>query len=310
MQRWILVAILALVMIPSGLLGYANAQAVNIVVGRDSVTLNMTLAMQENLTTLPLINAHVSLANSTAIIQPFLQVFSQAIQSRVTNARLSNLDFRIRISNNTGTWLMDENYSLTVTGVNMNSGSNIESDLDFISMSINQSMQVGIAETNSVGPTYLLPALQAKAAAYSNLVYYIDGSNPRTPVIPEETTRVFWLLDFSWVAPISTWTSTKDILGQSSQWTLDLAGPLYNLTLALPSPEGPPLARYDAIYSPSMKLTVPANAWVNGNKVSFDLPAPAETAMPVIIAASATIALATVAVDRKLTGAIRARKKR
>jgi hypothetical protein len=310
LKRWVLIALLALAIIPASSLGYAEARAVNIVVGQDSVTLNMNIGLQENLTALPPINAHVSLANTTTIVQPFLQWFNQAVQSRVTNARVSDLDISVRTSNTSSTWLLDENYSITVTGANTNSGSNIKSNLGFIPMNLSQPMQVEAAEINGIGPTYLLPALAAKAAAYANLQYYIDGSNPRTAVIPEQTTKGFWLLDFTWVSPVSTWTSNNNILGQSSQWTLDPPNPRYNLTLGVPSPEGPLIAKYVAIYSPSMSLTVPANAWINGNTLFFDTPTPVETVMPAIIVASLITMITTLFLNRRLTSPLRARRKR
>jgi hypothetical protein len=271
--------------------------------------MNMNLALQENLTTIPSINAYVSLANTTTV-QPVVQMFNSAIQSKVANARVSNLELRIKTSNISSTWLMTENYTLTITGANMNSGSSIKADLGFIPMNISRPIQIGTTETNGVGPTYLLPALVAKAAAYSNLQFYIDGANPRTALIPEQTTKTFWLLDFTWVNPISTWASSNDVLHQTSQWTLDPPTPRYNLTLGVPSPEGPFLATYVAVYNPSMSITIPANAWVNGNTVYFATPTLAETIMPSIVVASLIIAIATLFLDRRLTSPVRARKKR
>ena len=158
--------------------------------------------------------------------------------------------------------------------------------------------------------TYLLPALDEKATSYTNLQYYIDGANPRNAVIPEQTTKGFSMLDFSWVSPVSTWTGNNDVLRQSSHWSFDPPSARYNLTLGVPSPEGPLITKFVAIYSPSMSLTVPANAWINGSTVSFDTATPAETLMTAIIAAALIIAISAVVLDRKLTGQIRTRKKR
>ena len=308
-RTWMFVAILALAVLPASSLGYAKAQGVNVVVSKDSVTLNISVALRENLTALPLIDTHITLADST-IVQPLLQAFNLAIQSRVPNAQISNIDIRIKSSNATGNWLLDENYSLTITGDNVNSGSNIQSNLAFIPMNLSQPMQVGQAEINTVGPTYLLPALDEKATSYTNLQYYIDGANPRNAVIPEQTTKGFSMLDFSWVSPVSTWTGNNDVLRQSSQWSFDPPSARYNLTLGVPSPEGPLITKFVAIYSPSMSLTVPANAWINGSTVSFDTATPAETLMTAIIVAALIIAISAVVLDRKLTGQIRTRKKR
>jgi hypothetical protein len=306
----LLITILALAILQFSLLSSAHGQEVNIMVTTNSVTLNMNLALQENLTTLPQINAHISLANATSTIQPLEQTFNNAIQSLVPNARVSNLDISVKTSNSSGTWLMIENYSIVVTGANTNSGSNIAANLGFIAMNLSQPIQVGTTEINGVGPAYLLPALEAKAASNPNLVFFIDGSNPRTVTIPAQTTTGFWLLDFTWIRPISTWTYNNDILGQSTKWTLNPVDPLYNLTLGLPSPEGGLRAKYVALYGLSTSLTVPSNAWANGNTVSYDIPTPAESVTPAIILATLIIALTALILDRRLTRPLRARKKR
>lgn len=308
--RLVLVAILALAILQFSVLSGAHGQEVNIVVSTNSVTLSMNLALQENLTSLPLIDAHVSEANASSTIQPLEQTFDSAIQSLVPNARVSSLDIRVKTSNSSRLWLMMENYTVVVAGANTNSGSNIAADLDFIAMNLSQPIQVGSTEINGVGPTYLLPALQATAASNPNLVFYIDGSNPRTLTIPVETTKTFWLLDFTWITPVSTWTYSNDILGQSTKWTHNAVDLRYNLTLGLPSPEGGLRSKYVALYGVSTSLALPSNAWINGNTVSYDIPTPAENIMPIIILASLVIAVTALVLDRRLTRPLRTRKKR
>jgi hypothetical protein len=309
-RKWILLTILFILILPSITTQQANAEAVSIAVSPDSVRMKMNLALQENLTALPQINAHVSPANSTDTIVTYLQPIRNAIQRMITGAEISIFDIRITTTNNTKTWFLKENYSLTITGVNSNSGSRVTSRLSFVSMNVSQSLQIGGLEFNEVGPTILLPALQTKAAAYSNLQYYIDGSNPRNAVIPEATTARFSILDFTWVAPVSTWNSNDDILGQSTTYRVDPSAPHYNLTLGVPTPEGPLLASYTAIYSPSMAITVPANAWVDGNTLYFDTPTTIETVMPLIAAASLIIAILTFVADRRIAKPFRAKRKR
>jgi hypothetical protein len=297
-------------MIPSLYIEQARAQAVSISIGQDSISVNMNLLLRENLTTFPLINADIGPANSTNVAQPFLQPIDNAIQKLVPSAKLSKIELHIKTSNITGVWNLQENYSMTVTGANMNSGSNIKSDLDFISMNMSQPLQIAGVELNGIGPDFLLPALEAKAAAVPNLQYYIDGSQTRNDVIPAQTTKGFWMLDFSWIQPVSTWNSNDNILGQSTTWTLNPPNPRYNLTLGIPSPEGPLLAKYVADYNPSMSITVPANAWVNRNNIYFDIPNTSEILMPAIILASLVIALASFFIDRRLTGSIRMKSRK
>ena len=227
-ERWILVIILALVILPSTTMRQTKGESVNIAVRPDSVRLDMQLVLQENLTALPQINVHIGPTNSTSTIQPYLQAFKNAIQRLITGAQVSTIDLSIRTTNNTKSWFLEENYSLTILGANSNSGSRITSRLDFVSMNVSQSLQIGGLEFNEVGPTILLPALQAKSTSYTNLQYYIDGSNTRNAVIPEVTTARFLLLDFTWITPVSTWKSNDDILGREliKEWISISGSPL------------------------------------------------------------------------------------
>jgi hypothetical protein len=270
----------------------------------------MDLVLKENLTALPLISSHLNLTNSTSLTQPFVTSLDKSIQSKVATAQLSNFDFTVHTTKVGGIWTMEENYSLTVSGANTNSGSNVRANLAFIVLNVSQSLQIGSVELDAVGATYLLPALQAKAANYTNLAFNIDGSATRNAVIPSETTQRFWLLDFTWVTPISTWAKVSGTLDQSSQWTLTPAFPRYNLTLGIPSPEGTLLTSWVAIYSPSLSITAPPYAWIDGSNISFDTPTPAESVTPIIILALIVLLVATLLLNRKITKPLRRFRKR
>ena len=288
----------------------ARAESISIGVTRDSVTVQMNLALKENLTDLPLVYGHLGSANSTALMQAFSEPINSSIQELDPTARLSTLALAVKTSNETGIWTLYENYTMTVIGANTNSGSNIRSNLKFIAMKMIESLQLGGIEVNNVGTALILPALQGKVALYPNLQFYIDGSHPTTAFIPEQTTTQFSILDFTWVTPVSTWTTNSNVLGQFTTWTLDPASSQYNLTLGVPSPEGPFLKTFIAIYEPSLIITAPPNAWVDGYTVSFDTSTPAETLMPSVIVASLIVVLGAMGLDRKLTGPLRLRKKR
>jgi len=306
----IIFAILALTILPAILTGQVKAETVTVGVGQNSVTVYMNIQFKENLTALPVIDAHIDLTNSTVSAKSFVQSINEAIQRRVIGTGLSGLQVHIKTTNATGMWSMEEDYTMVVTGATANSGSNIRTNLGFVPFNVTEPFQIGTVELNSVGPALLLPALAAKAAANPNLQYYIDGSQTRNAVIPEQTTRIFQILDFTWVPLISTWARSVDLLGQSSTWTFDPASPRYNLTLGIPSPEGPVIASYVALYSPSFRVTVPASAWTEGNVVSFDIPTATEDVMPAIIVASLVVALVALIFDRRLSKPLRSKRKR
>jgi len=305
-----LVWLLVLAILSGVVVVQARAESISIGVTRDSVTVQMNLALKENLTDLPLVYGHLGSANSTALMQAFSEPINSSIQELDPTARLSTLALAVKTSNETGIWTLYENYTMTVIGANTNSGSSIRSNLRFIAMKMTESLQLGGIEVNNVGTALILPALQGKVALYPNLQFYIDGSHPTTAFIPEQTTTQFSILDFTWVTPVSTWTTNSNVLGQFTTWTLDPASSQYNLTLGVPSPEGPFLKTFIAIYEPSLIITAPPNAWVDGYTVSFDTPTPAETLMPSVIVASLIVVLGAMGLDRRLTGPLRLRKKR
>jgi len=303
--RWITIAlVLLLTLFPSSLIDLSRAQQVDIVVSQTSVRMNMNLVLAENLTDLPSFNIYLTQSNSSSVFQPI----SNAFRKLVPSANIANLELRARTSNSTGIWLLAENYSITLEGVSTNVGSNIRSNINLVMMNVSQSLIVSNQELNAVGSTYLLAPLNAMDP--KSTVYYIDGHQTLSAVIPAQTTITFWLLDFSWVPAVSTWTESNDALKQTTTWSLELPGPRYNLTLGRKSPEGPLLKTWTAIYNPSFKVSVPANANAAENTISFDVPSPLEIIMPALIGASLVILIITYLSDRRLIGVQRLRKKK
>lgn len=306
--RWIVPLLIILTLLPSSLIQLSKGQPVQITVGQNSITMNMNLLLQENLTSLPTINTILSQSNSSNVLQPILQPINNSINRLVPTARITGFQLHAQTFNMSGTWLMEENYSIIITGANTNSGSNIRSNLAFVAMNVSQALMVSGREINAVGSAYLLAPLNAQDPKIT--AYFIDGHQTLSAVIPAQTTSTFWLLDLTWVPPISSWPETQDLLKQNTVWTLDLGAPRYNLTLGRKSPEGPFLKIYTATYYPTFTVSVPANAWVDGNTVSFDLPTPSETIMPLIIGVSLVALIIALVWDRTLTRTIRVRKRK
>lgn len=277
---------------------------IDVVVNQSSVTLNLHLSLQENLTVLPQLNLYLGASNST----PVLQALVAAIQKLVPNVHVDRLDIWVRTTNSSRTWTMEEDYALTVSGSNANAGSSIRANLSFLDMSITNSIKVAGVELNALGSEYLLTPFDQLLTPQTD--YYIDGSKTLNAVIPAQTTRMFYLLDLSWVPSISIWNRNDDLLNQATTWTFDPGTPRYNLTFGPRSPEGTLLRIYQASYYPSLNLKVAANSWTNDSTLSFDLPTATDTLMPTILGASLITLIASVVVDRKLTRPIRSKKKR
>jgi hypothetical protein len=306
--HWVIPILIFVVLFPTSLIASSRGQPVQITVGQSSITMSMHLLLQENLTSLPLINTSLTEANSSGVLQPILEPINSSINGLVPSARVTDLQLQAQTLNASGTWLLKENYTVTVVGANMNVGSSIRSNLAFVAMNVSQSLILDNNELNAVGSEYLLGPLNAMNP--STTVYYIDGHQTLSAVIPGETTKLFWLLDLSWVPSISSWPETQDLLKQTTTWSLDQGFPRYNLTLGRKSPEGPLIGVYMATYYPTFSISVPANAWINGNTISFDVPVSSETTMPIIIAVSLGTLVAVSLWDWRLSRALRFRRKK
>jgi hypothetical protein len=212
-----------------------------------------------------------------------------------------------RTINASRTWILSENYTLVITGVNTNSGSAIRSNTGFLTMNVADGISLGGLELNTVGQSYLLAPLNSQPA---NTAYFINGGATLNAAIPAQTTQTFSILDFSWVPAVSFWTRKDDLLGQSTTWTFDQGSPRFNLTYGPKSPEGPLIKAFTAVYYPAFQLTVPANAWASGSTVYFDLATPSELVMPTIILISIMVLGATFLLDRRLSVTQRFRAKK
>src|SRR5260370_529314 len=268
--RWIMVVLILLAIFPSSLIQSSRARPVEIAVAQSSVTINMNLVLQENLTSLPSINIYLTTTNSSTILLPIANAFHKIVPS----ADIASLELRTKTTNSSGVWLLEENYSITVKGASTNLGSSVRANIGFIAMDVSQSLMVSNQELNAVGSAYLLAPLNAQDP--KTTIYYIDGHQTLSSTIPAQTTTTFWLLDLTWVQPVSTWTKSEDVIKQSTTWSLDPPAPRYNLTYGTRSPEGPLLRVYTALYNPAFSVSVPANAWADGSTIAFDLPTQVE----------------------------------
>jgi len=292
-----------IILIPIAFILPGKGIAVDVTVAPTQVTLGMNLSLQENITNLPLVNINLDSSSSKSIADQF----TPALQRLVPGATVASLSLHARTVNSTGTWLLMENYTLTITGANTNSGSSVKSDTGFVSMNVGSGINDSGLELNKIGKTYFLSILTSQP---ENTAYFINGSPTLNAAIPAQTTLVFSLLDFSWVPAVSTWSRQDDILGQSTVWRYNPDSPIFNLTFGPKSPEGPLIRTFTAVYNPAFQLNVPANAWAVGTTVYFDLPTPSELLMPVIIVLSVVILAAALYFDRSLSKIQRFRAKR
>ncbi len=294
----IAILVVLLTIVPVGLV---SGESVNYSVNPDNINVTMRLLLRENLTALPSFNIRLDQSNSTMLSQPM----TLAITKTVPTASVANLQFAAKTQNVSSTWTLTEDYSFVVVGANEKLGSIVNSHLAFASLNLSQSIKIAGYELDAVGQEYLVGPLNAQPQSQTS--YFIDGVPARTSLIPSETTKRFWLLDFSWVPELNFWKTQNDLLNQQTTWTFSPSLPRYNLTLGRISPEGTLLTALVAIYNPSMIVTVHANARTNGSSVSFELPTPLEVVMPAVILVSLIVLITALIVDRRITRSIRGR---
>jgi len=277
--------------------------AVKVAIAPDQVTVHMNLVFQENATSLPLVSIYLDSSNSTAVIAQI----APAIQKLVQGANIASLTLRAQTLNSSQVWYLRENYTLVLSGTNKNLGSTVRSDLAFVSMDAPDSIKSGGLELNTVGLAFLVKPLNSQG---NQTLFYVNGHQSLNSVIPVQTALLFHLLDFSWVPSVSFWANHRDLLGQVTTMSFDSGGPRFNLTFGPRSPENTLLKAFTAVYYPSLEISVPASAWVEGTVVSFDLSTKAESWMPLTAGASLVTLAAVGVLDRSLTKVQRARKKK
>ncbi len=295
--------------------GQPGPGQIGVTISKSSASIDMSLNLIENFTSLPSFNIQLNASNSQLVSQPM----SAAMDKLVPSATIDSLQLTARTSlmnARTNTWLLQENYTLQVSGINKNIGSVIESDMSFLRMNVSQSINIQGFELNSLGAKYLLQPLenlrvQQLQQRILTTRYFLDTKIFTNTVVPGNGTLSFNILDFTWVLPLIGWGHQDQPLATTSTWLLpaNIVTP-YNLTVGFALVESQYIPLYEATYYASIQITAPPRATAVGNTIMFDIPAPAETAMPIIIAATLIAAVVTFMVDRKLTRPLRARKKR
>src|SRR6267143_510107 len=312
-------AILMLViLLPVGLVAQARAVTSTVNVTQNILTINLRLDMKENITEslgvgLPTINVNsLNQTDSTqaaANITQAIQNVGSGVSASVTMSARSAL-----LDNSTGMWLLEENYTILVTGAVTTNGALSTVDLSLLSMNVSNPITIGGSQLNTVGRAYLLKPLDLLRKGGTG--YFVDGSQYTNTVVPDQVTSRFSLLDFSWVPPISQWDRQDDLLKQSTTFNLGPATPLragglFNLTVGTFPVENVFLKKWTAVLDPSFQVTIPANAWSQGTNVYFDQPHIAELIMPVTIGVSLLILVLALLFDRRLTiGVVPSRRKK
>ncbi|TMI34532.1 hypothetical protein E6H27_01565 [Candidatus Bathyarchaeota archaeon] len=296
--------LLLLTLFPVTVVAESRAAPVDVTVTATGATLNMHLLLMENLTSLPKISLYLGSTNSTTIAGPI----AKGIQKLLPDARVTSIELHAKTLNATGRWVLQENYTIQISGSNGGTGSFVRSDLSYLSMNVNDSINIAGAELNIVGAEYLLAPLNAQDPSQTR--YFIDNTETLNTVIPALTTKVFALLDFSWVPQVAAWDRQNDVLKQTTKWTITPSSPRYNLTLGKRSPEGILRGALVAVYDPSLELTVSHNAWAQGTQIVFSLPNPFDVWMPGIIAIPIVVWAVSFTLERNFTGRAPSKRKK
>jgi len=301
--RLIFIPVLLALLLGPSLLAPVRGAPITVTVSKDSVSIAMNFELIENLTTsLPPLNTTLDQSS------PLLTSMQRGFQSMVPDAQIEQLTLHARtaeINNRTGLWIFQQNYTITVSGVTTNTGGRIIADLAFLSSKNNQSITVSGVELNNLGQSYLLQGLQ-RFPPDSKTRYFAETGEYTLPLIPEQFTSGFSLLDLSWISPVSNWPGGYQPFDPSTIWNLQPRTPPYNVTVGVGlTTEQTFLKEYVAYLDSSLEIIAPPRAQADGRTILFDIPTIAETIAPIIIVVSLLIAVATFFLERRISKQIR-----
>ncbi|HVH14747.1 MAG TPA: hypothetical protein VNA15_03395 [Candidatus Angelobacter sp.] len=307
--------LLVLAAAPLAVRGQSSPGNIDVTISDNVVKIGMSLSLIENFTSLPSFYIHLTPSNSKNVSQPVAAALSRLVPSAVVDSL--DLSARTLLMNpTTNAWLLQENYTIQISGVNKNLGSTIEIDMSFLRMNVSQPINVQGVELNSLGAAYLLqPLLSLRAQQLQQRIqstaYFIDRKTFTNTVVPGNTTLTFNLLDFTWILPLVGWAHQDEPFDSASTWTLpsNIANP-YNLTVGFRLLESQYVPIYEAAYYASVQITAPAHSWAVGNTIMFDLPSRAEIAMPALLVAGLVVGIVSTVVDRRITKPFKIRRKR
>src|SRR5207245_10017498 len=103
LHRWLILGLLGLVILPCLLVADSKAEAVAVSITGNSVMIKMDLVLEENITTLPLVNVQIGPPNST-----LSQLIQSAIQKSVPGASLSSGEMSAQTANSSRLWKLSE----------------------------------------------------------------------------------------------------------------------------------------------------------------------------------------------------------
>ena len=295
--------VLAPLFVPPARAAYITAN-----VDQNSVSISMNFELFDNLTTsLPL--ANLVLDQSSSALQPIQNGF----QSASPRAHVDQLTLHVHtaeINNATGLWVLQENYTMTVSGVIQNTGGRKIVDLSFLSSRNNQSISVSGLELNNIGQKYIVQGIQ-RFPPDSKTRYYAGTGGNTLPLIPEQYAQAFSMFDLSWIPPVQQWAGGYRPFDSSTIWNLQPVSARFNVTVGTGlTTEQTFLRRYTAHLNSSAEIIAPPRSATAGSTILFDIPTPAETVMPVIIVVSiATLIVAFVA-ERRVSKSLRPTKGR
>ena len=301
--RLILVPLLFAMLLGPILLAPARGAAITVTVDRETVSIAMNLDLIENLTT-SLPSLDVVLDQSSPVLLPIQTGF----QSIDHGAKIESLTLHARtsqINNKTGLWLFQENYTMTVSGVTRNTGGRILADMAFLFSKNNESITASGVELNNIGQNYLRGGFD-RFPPDDKTHYFAQSGEYTLPLIPEQFTSRFSLLDLSWIPPVSRWNSGYQPFQPSTNWDLKPVQPPYNVTVGVGlTTENTFLKIYVAFLNPSLKIIAPPRSLADGTTIRFDIPTSAEIIMPIMIIVSLITAVATFLLERRVSKPIR-----
>lgn len=282
MHRQTVLAICVLtVLLSSWSASTAYASTVNYTVHDGNVSVQLSLQVYENATTIPTLNQEFT----GAAAQDLSSAIEENLKTVAANASISSLSGELRSSSN---WI-NASIQFEVNGVASRSGNLLNVNCSWVHFKVSDDLRVENVSYNLIGATYVKPVFEKyvdfpKPPLNETIqsVGYQLGQQPTEGPIAVQSAGNMTLLDFSKIVPtIGNWNSVYNVTKGATTWRYDLA-PAADLTMMVAPIGGTPIAAH-AFYRYNATFSVDGLAQAQADTIRIDLSSGLEPSLMFVI---------------------------
>jgi hypothetical protein len=282
MQRQTVLAICVLtVLLSSWSASTAYASTVNYAIHDGKVSVQLSLQVYENATTIPSLNQEFTGATA----QDLSSAIEKNLKTLAANASISSLSGELRSGSN---WI-NASIQFEVNGVASRSGNLLNVNCSWVHFKVSDDLRAGNVSYNLIGATYVKPVFEKyvdfpKPPLNETIqsVGYQLGQQPTEGPIAVQSAGNMTLLDFSKIVPtIENWNNVYNVTKGATTWSYDLA-PAADLTMMVAPIGGTPFAAH-AFYSYNATFSVDGLAQAQADTIRIDVSSGLEPSLMFVI---------------------------